>query len=296
MIHYFLTIIEQSFLFAPLVFGGYITIALMKLPDLSLEAAFLVGAIATGKIIAFYGEITTVAAALVVIFGTVFAGMIIGTLSFALTRIAQLPHLLSSLIIMGLMHGIGQALLQTSLLPLASHQTLLTVLPGYPEIVPLGFIFIILTLLLHLFLKTSMGISLKVYGSNPNFFEPYHISTNSVIGFGLLLGNGLAALSGSLIAQAHGFVEITMSTGMALQAITALMLGNVFYKTFIKENKASVAISILGISLYFSIQQLLLRLGFDLKYFTMIQALTILIIMIMRYKSDGTKKTNQLGV
>lgn len=296
MIDFLLTIAEQSFLFAPLVFGGYLTVALMKLPDLSLEASFLAGAIAANSVISFYGTITTINSIIAIIFFPILAGAIIGGFNFFLTRITKLPHLLSSMITIGLMHGISQIIMQTSLLPLASHQTLLTIISEAPEYVTIGILFIINALLLHFFLKSALGVCLAVYGSNPQFFSHYHISTNAVVAFGLMIGNGLAGLSGGLIAQTHGFVEITMSTGTALQAITALMLGNLIFKLISSHKKSSIIIPVTGIFLYFIIQQTLLRLGFDLKYFTAIQALAVLILMITQYRSDDNKKINQLGV
>ena len=161
MISYATTVAEQSFLLAPLVFGGYLTIALMKLPDLSLEASFLAGAIAASKVMSFYGEITTIASAFVIICASLFSGMIIGSLSFLLTRIAKLPHLLSSLIIIGLMHGASQCILQTSLLPLASHQTILNIFPNYPEYI----VSMALRQILHQFLP-------ELFFQQPTFQQP----------------------------------------------------------------------------------------------------------------------------
>lgn len=296
MFDFIVTIAEQSFLFTPLVFGGYLTIALMKLPDLSLEASFLAGALAASSVITFYGKISTISSLLAIIFFPIVAGMLIGGFNFLLTRIAKLPHLLSSMVTIGLMHGMSQIIMQTSLLPLASHQTILTIIPNVPEYIPLGILCIVTILFVHLFLRSALGICLAVYGSNPQFFNHYHISTNSIVAFGLIIGNGLAGLSGALIAQTHGFVEITMSNGIALQAITALMLGNLIFKLISCNKKSSIIISVAGIFLYFFIQQTLLRLGFDLKYFTAIQALAVLILMITQYQSDDSKKINQLGV
>ena len=295
MLHFFSTVLEQSFLFAPFVFGGYISIALMKLPDLSLEAAFLAGAIATSKVISFFGSINSAASIASVIIVPIVAGMLVGFFTFFLTQITKLPHLIASMITIGLMHGMSQIILQTSLLSLASHKTILTIFNS-SEILPLSIIFLIMTALLALFFKTALGICLAVYGSNPQFFTHYHISTKLVVAAGLMLGNGLAGLAGSLITQAHGFVEITMSTGIALQAITALMLGNLMYKMVCHKKKTTVFISVTGIVLYFIIQQSLLRLGFDLKYFTSVQALAVLILMISQYRTENLKKNNQLGV
>ena len=51
MINTLIIIIEQVFLYVPLVCGAYISIALMKVPDLSIEAAYVFGAIVGSKVI-----------------------------------------------------------------------------------------------------------------------------------------------------------------------------------------------------------------------------------------------------
>ena len=44
MFNTLLVTLEQTLLYVPLVVGGYISISLMKVPDLSLESAFIFGA------------------------------------------------------------------------------------------------------------------------------------------------------------------------------------------------------------------------------------------------------------
>ncbi len=45
MIAMFLVVLEQSLLHIPLVIGAYVSLSLLKVPDLSIESAYVVGAI-----------------------------------------------------------------------------------------------------------------------------------------------------------------------------------------------------------------------------------------------------------
>src|SRR5690606_13094646 len=119
--------------------------------------------------------------------------------------------------------------------------------------------------------------SYAVYGNNASFFSKYGISTNYVFMSGLILSNALAGFSGFLFAQSNGFAELNMGLGKALLCITALILG----KAIVREKRPlNIAIPGLGLLAYFTIQQLLLKIGFNLKYFTMLQACIVLLILI----------------
>ncbi len=284
-----LLILEQSFLYFPLILGAYCSISLMKIPDLSIEAAFVFGAIFASKTLIASNNLP------LVIFASLLGGLVVGCISSCLTQEAKIPHLLSSIITIGLFHGINQFVLGNPNVSLAEQHNILetfNLLKQNPEIIMLGTIFIMLTIIGFLFLKTQLGYSLAVYGNNPHFFENHGISTKFVFFCGVMIANGLAGLSGYLVAQSSGFVDINMGFGMALFCITSLILGKSFFQT---KKVFSITIPIVGIISYFSIQQLLLQAGFNLKYFTMIQSALVLIILI-RTKQKELAKTGEIKI
>src|SRR5271170_6780377 len=105
--------------------------------------------------------------------------MIVGLISGSLTQFARIPHLLSSVLTIGLFHGINQFVLGTSSFSLSSFLNPLAV--GFwaknPELPVLAFISFCLIVLGYLFLNTQLGYSFAVFGNNPQFFENYKIST-----------------------------------------------------------------------------------------------------------------------
>jgi putative ABC transport system permease protein len=141
------------------------------------------------------------------------------------------------------------------------------------------------------FIKTQLGYSLGVYGNNPVFFSHYGISRSYVFIGGVLTANALAGLSGYLFAQANNFAELTMGFGKPLLCITVLVLG----KIMIPHTQQTILIPLTGTIIYFTMQQLLLKVGFNLKYFTALQSLIVLICLILFYKRSF-KKTDHLGV
>ena len=147
----------------------------------------------------------------------------------------------------------------------------------------------------YFFLKTQLGFSFSVFGNNQNFFEHYGVSKAFVCCSGVMLANALAGLSGYFVVQSSGFVDVNAGLGIALFSVTTLILG----KTICTSKRPfSIAIPVFGVLAYCSIQQLLLKVGFNLKYFTMIQSGLVLVILVNRFrKSDRIKSvTDNLGV
>ena len=290
-----LIIAESACMYFPLVLGSYCTFSLMKVPDLSLEAAYVCGSIVGARMLILTNSWPLFLCMPLTILASIVGGLLVGLTSSLLTHKAKFPHLLSSILTMGVFHGMNQFLLGTSNVSLTSKRNLLgliNIMRRYPELPEFVIAFLILAVLGYLFLRTQLGTSLAVYGNNPNFFSHYGISTQFVFISGILISNGLAGLAGFFDAQASGFVDINMGAMKALFCITSIILG----KTLIAPKKPySIWVPIVGSFTYFVIIQLLLKVHFNLKYFTMVQSLIVAVILIMKYQKSRTR-TNHLGV
>ena len=67
--------------------------------------------------------------------------------------------------------------------------------------------------ILYWFFGTEKGSSLRATGANPHMARAQGINTNSNIVLGLMVSNGLVALSGALLAQYQGSSDINMGRG-----------------------------------------------------------------------------------
>lgn len=287
-----LIIIEQSLLHLPLLIGAYISISLIKTPDLSIESAYVFGAFAAGTIVSTTQTMPHIIGLIITMIIALCGGALVGITSSILTQHARIPHLLSSIITTGIFHGINQ-LLAGTYLSLSDYKNLLAydLIPFHPEIPILTALFILLSIIGLYFFKTQLGYSFAVFGYNSHFFANYGISSSYVFINGIVIANALAGLGGYLIAQSNGFADITMGFGKILLCITALILGKLLY-----NKPLSLITPIAGLCIYFTIQQLLLKIGFDLRYFAMVQALVILAALITQYSKNRQTHSDQLGV
>lgn len=287
-----LIVLEQSLLHFPLILGAYISISLMKTPDLSLESAYVFGALLASMAIPYVQNMPSTIGILSLLCISLIGGACVGITSATLTQKARIPHLLSSIITTGIFHGINQ-LVAGTYVSLSKYTNLLSMIsiPLHPELPALLIIFMILTMLAYYFFRTEHGYCVAVFGDNSSFFTYYGISTLYIFMSGIIIANSLAGLSGYLIAQSNGFADINMGFGKVLLCITTLILGKI-----IQTNTLSISAPIGGMLCYFLLQQMLLKVGFDLRYFTMIQAIIILLIMLTHYKETNSQENDHLGV
>lgn len=264
-----ISIIEQALIALPLVMGAYLILSLLKLPDFSIESAYLFGAV---------GAFLTKDLPIPFIFlSAMGGGIVVGmTVSF-LNQFLGLPFLLAAIVTNGLFHGLTQYLLGTSVisfhLAFPLHELIM--------LLSIGLLFIST---IFLGLRSQLGYSLAIYGNNPLFFANHNLSGRYVACVGVMIGHGCVGISGFLFAQSNGFVDLTMNFGVILLCLTALMVGKLCMRGF---SRPTIFIPLVGIIAYFMIQQTLLRLGLNLKYFNAFQALFILSVLFLGQKKQS---------
>ena len=293
MFNFLMIVVEQSMIYVPLSLASYISFSLLKIPDLSLESAYLMGAFFAGLALQVMQGYSTLFTLLVVFMASIVGGMIVGLTSSCITRYGKIPHLLSSIITFGLYQGFF-LLCSDPYISLARYNNVLMIIPyssKHPELLVLSLINLMVCCICVYLFRTQLGYSFSIFGHNPYFFKHFRRSTNYVFITGVAIANGLAGLAGFFFAQTNNLIEINMGIGKALFCITVLILG----RSVVNNQKPCVSIAIVGTGLYFALQQLLLKVGFNLKYFTMVQSLLVLIILLVIYKKNHAQH-DQLGV
>lgn len=274
-----LSIFEHTLLLLPLLIGAYLSISMMKLPDLSIESAYVFGATLA---ISLQEVASFPMMALVSMLGGIVVGIVVGCLN----QFFRLPFLLAAIITNGLFHGGVQYVLGTSMMTfhVASMNLYGLVVIAFILIGVMGYIF-----------RSQLGLAFAIFGNNPLFFSHHQSSSRYVVMMGLCLADACAGLSGFLFAYSNGFVDLTMGYGIVLLCLTALILG----KMLIPTQRPFVFIPVVGMFAYMLIQQLLLNMGLDLKYFNAFQALFVLgaLIILMRQQgSHFSQLVDHLGV
>ena len=137
--------------------------------------------------------------------------------------------------------------------------------------------------LLYWFFGTELGASLRATGSNPNMSRAQGINTNFTKVLGLMLSNGLVALSSALLAQYQGFADVNMGRGAIVIGLAAVIIGEVvFGKLFINFGLRLFAVSI-GAILYYIVLQAALQLGLNTNDLKLVTALIVAVFLAIPY-------------
>ncbi|WP_331467209.1 ABC transporter permease subunit, partial [Clostridioides difficile] len=88
----------------------------------------------------------------------------------------------------------------------------------------------------------GLGYTLKGVGDNSQMIKSLGINIGSIKILGLMISNGLIALSGSLMAQFLGFSDVNMGIGTLVLGIASIIIGITLFKkfTFIKDTTAII--------------------------------------------------------
>lgn len=141
------------------------------------------------------------------------------------------------------------------------------------------------------FFGTEVGCAIRATGGNPNMARAQGINTNVMKLLGLVLSNGLVAVSGALIAQSQSFADIQMGTGSIVIGLASLIIGEVLFgKGGFFKRLISLA---LGAITYRLIIAAVLHFGMnanDLKLFTAITVALALSLPVIKAKIQGGRK------
>lgn len=95
------------------------------------------------------------------------------------------------------------------------------------ELVIIAVSFIVMLSLLILVKRTRFGRAMRATAENPSVAGLMGVNTNQVISYTFMLGGGLAALAGVMIATNYGSAHFYMGFIPGLKAFTAAVLGGI---------------------------------------------------------------------
>lgn len=111
------------------------------------------------------------------------------------------------------------------------------------------------------------------------------VNTDSMVILGLLLSNGLVALSGALVGQSNGFADAGMGVGTIVIGLASVIIGEVLFGT--RSFKNCLISVVLGSIVYRLVIAIVLELGMppnDLKLFTAILVAIALSLPLIQSK------------
>ena len=141
----------------------------------------------------------------------------------------------------------------------------------------------VLILVLYWFFGTELGCSLRATGANRHMAQAQGINTKRNVVLGLMLSNGFVALSGALLAQYQGAVDVNTGRGAIVIGLAAVIIGEVLFdKIFRNFALKMVAVSI-GAVIYYLVLQIVLQLGLNTNDLKLLTALIVAVFLAIPY-------------
>lgn len=279
MLDIILGAISLGLIWAIMTIGVYITYRILDIADLTVE-----GSIAMGAAIAA-SAISKGANPLLATFLALIGGLIAGLATGLLHTQLKIPALLSGILTMIALYSVNLRIMGKSNISLLRIDTVYTPFENLGldktySVIVLGLICVLgIVGILYWFFGTEIGCSIRATGDNPYMVRAQGINTDFMKIIGLVLSNGLVAISGALIAQSQRFADVQLGTGSIVIGLASVIIGEVLFG---KKNFFSRLISlVLGAITYRIIIAFVLKLGMpanDLKLFT---AITVAIALAL---------------
>ena len=141
----------------------------------------------------------------------------------------------------------------------------------------------VLIALLYWFFGTELGSGIRATGANPNMSRAQGINVNRNKVLGLMISNGIVALSSALYSQYQGFADVNAGRGAIVIGLAAVIIGDVIFSR-IFQNFALKLVSVsLGAVIYYVVIQIVLTLGLDSNDLKLFSALVVAIFLAVPY-------------
>lgn len=271
--------LEQSFIFAVMVLGVYISYKILDFPDMTVDGSFPLGAaVAAASIVKGVNPVLVLILAMV---AGAAAGFITGMIHVKL----KVTNLLAGIIVMTGLYSINLRIMGKSNIPLFSVKHLFN--GNVSAIIVVAVILLIVKLGIDFLLKTKFGFALKALGDNESLIISLGLNEKTLKIYGLMLANSLVALSGAILAQYQGFADVGMGTGTIITGLASIIIGDALFGKK-KVIKISMMV-ILGTIIYRTIIALSLKVGMNASDLKLITSALVVIIIFLKEKKHLLK-------
>lgn len=286
----------QGIIWGIMAVGVYLTFKVLDLADLTVDGSFGTGG-AVLVVCTIAGMNIWLAMLLAFLAGCI-AGLVTGILHTKFGIPAILAGILTQLALysvnLRIMSGRANVALNID------EYGILVSLRYIPKSILVGGAFALVIIgLLYWFFGTELGAGVRATGCNEAMARANGINTGFNKVLGLVLSNGIVALSGGLLAQYQGFADINMGRGAIVIGLAAVIIGDVIFGKLFKNFALRLLAAVLGGVIYYIVIQLVLQMGLNANDLKLFSALVVALFLGVPYwkgqLSAKHVKTNKGG-
>ncbi|MGN0840387.1 MAG: ABC transporter permease [Candidatus Ornithospirochaeta sp.] len=277
--------VSQGLVWGIMALGVYVTYRILDVADLTVDGSLATGgAVCVMMIRAGVNPWVALLAALV-------AGGVAGLVTALLHTKCGIPAILAGILTQLALYSVNLRIMGgKSNQPVSVDKYNLIVSQRYVRefslsnpMIPIILVLAAIIGILYWFFGTEKGCSIRATGANKSMARAQGINPDNDIILGLVLSNALVALSGALIAQYQGAVDVNMGRGAIVIGLAAVIIGEVVFKK-IKHNFAGTLTFVtLGAVVYYIVIQITLLLGLNTNDLKLITAVIVGLFLALPY-------------
>ena len=277
--------VSQGLVWGIMALGVYVTYRILDVADLTVD-----GSLATGGAVCVM-MIRAGVNPWVALFAALVAGGVAGLVTALLHTKCGIPAILAGILTQLALYSVNLRIMGgKSNQPISVDKYNLIVSQRYVRefslsnpIIPIILVLAAIIGILYWFFGTERGCSIRATGANKSMARAQGINPDNDIILGLVLSNALVALSGALIAQYQGAVDVNMGRGAIVIGLAAVIIGEVVFKK-IKHNFAGTLTFVtLGAVVYYIVIQITLLLGLNTNDLKLITAVIVGLFLALPY-------------
>jgi len=269
----------QGLALSLMALGIFISMKIFNIPDITTDGSYTLGGVVTGMAL-MAGWDGWMIFPLVMLMGGL-AGAATGTIH---TRLGIHP-LLAGILVMTALYSINLMLLGRSNVPLLDTEHVFTMVTLFDAqdlntLLILGGGVSLFVLCLSYLLRTDFGLSMRATGNSESMVRAQGVNTDVMKIIGLALSNSLVAMSGYLMSQYQGFVDINMGIGIVITGLGSVIIAeSLIHLVGTRSIVVILAFMVLGSLLFQSVLSLSLVVGVHPNLLKLITALFVLLIV-----------------
>ena len=277
--------VSQGLVWGIMALGVYVTYRILDVADLTVD-----GSLATGGAVCVM-MIRAGVNPWVALFAALVAGGVAGLVTALLHTKCGIPAILAGILTQLALYSVNLRVMGgKSNQPVSVDKYNLIVSQRYVRelkltnpMIPILIILAAIIGILYWFFGTEKGCSIRATGANKTMARAQGINPDNDIILGLVISNALVALSGALIAQYQGSVDVNMGRGAIVIGLAAVIIGEVVFKK-IKHNFAgTLAFVTFGAVIYYIVIQITLLLGLNTNDLKLITAIIVGLFLALPY-------------
>ena len=289
--------VAQGLIWGIMAIGVYLTFRILDIADLTVDGSLGTGG-AVCIMLMLSGQNVWVSMA-----GATAAGMAAGLATGILHTFMGIPAILAGILTqLGLysinLKTMGKAnqAINVDKYDLLVSLRFIRKVPFYRNtILMVAITIIILIAVLYWFFGTELGCSLRATGCNDKMARAQGINTDLSRVLGLMISNGLVALSGAMLCQYQGFADINMGRGAIVIGLAAVIIGEALFGKIFRTFGLKLLGVALGSIIYYLVLQVVIWMGIDTDLLKLLSAAVVAVFLAIptwksRYFSNMGKR------